>query len=233
MNTLVEITADQTAQAGIKKGQQAWSQIKATAAEQRVLWLEVGVALMYGKQKENRADGQKFSEWVQGKFPGLHMAHAADVLWFAENSNSVLEIPEHLSHPQSIRQWHRDQQAILENADPVLKEGPAPAARVSLDKSIGKRVAALYHRSKTNDEGSPIAIKHLTAYAKQHGVTEEELIVAAQESAPDAYYRFSPSAQQQIDHWRSSVRLDISAMERTGLPREAIRSLLINLAHSL
>ena len=50
----------------------------------------------------------------------------ADVLWFAENSNSVLEIPEHLSHPQSIRQWHRDQQAILENSDPVLKEGPVP-----------------------------------------------------------------------------------------------------------
>jgi hypothetical protein len=215
------------------EGQKAWIRIKATAKEQRALWLAVGAALRDGKLKENRADGQLFSEWVQEKFPGLHMAHAADVLWFAENSNSVLEIPEHLSHPQSIRQWHRDQQAILENSDPVLREGPVPTKRVSVATAIGRRVAALYHRRKTGDEGSPIAARHLTAYAKQHGVTEEELIVAAQESAPDAYYRFSPSAQQQIDHWRDSVRLDISAMERTGLPREAIRSLLINLAHSL
>jgi hypothetical protein len=236
MNTVVEITAAQTARAGIKKGQRAWSQIKATAEEQRVLWLEVGVALMYGKIKENRADGQKFSEWVQEKFEGLDTHdYAPAALWYANEfpKDSEKLIPTGMADPVCIRRWFNEQQTTLANTDPVLRDAPAPTSKITLDKSIGKRVASLYHRSKTNDEGSPIAAKHLTAYAKQHGVTEEELKVAAQESAPDAYYRFSPSAQQQIDHWRDSVRLDISAMERTGLPREAIRSLLINLAHSL
>ena len=69
------------AQESIRTGQQAWKAIKATAEEQRTLWLEVGVALMYGKMDMNRPvvktdsrgrnSYQKFSEWVQGMFPGL------------------------------------------------------------------------------------------------------------------------------------------------------------------
>ena len=233
MNTVVEITADQTAQVGIKKGQQAWSQIKATAEEQRVLWLEVGVALMYGKIKENRADGQKFSEWVQEKFAGLNKNDTADSIWYAENSPSLGKIPAGKSNPQLIRQWFNEQQAFLANTDPVLKEAPAPTAAVSLDKRVGERIVKLIHRKVSGDEGSDIAARALTAYAQQHGTSEAVLEAAAKAVAPDAYYRFAPNVQQQIDNWRDSVRMDISAMERTGLPREAIRSLLINLAHSL
>jgi hypothetical protein len=106
--------------------QRAWSQIKATAEEQRVLWLEVGVALMYGKIKENRANGQKFSEWVQEKFEGLGRTDSADAIWFAENLPMIGKTEEGLTHPTSIRRAHSEQQALLENADPVLKEGPAP-----------------------------------------------------------------------------------------------------------
>ena len=234
MNTVVEITADQTAQAGIQKGQRAWSQIKATAEEQRSLWLDVGGALRAGKLKENRADGQKFSEWVQEKFEGLdHRPTIADAQWFAEFCTTLVQIPADLTHPVSIRQWHRDQQAFLANTDPVLKEAPAPTAAVALDKRVGERIVKLIHRKVSGDEGSDIAARALTAYAQQHGTSEAVLEAAAKAVAPDAYYRFAPNVQQQIDNWRDSVRMDISAMERTGLPREAIRSLLINLAHSL
>lgn len=66
------------AQAFIRKGQRAWTAIKATAEEQRTLWLEVGVALMFGKVKENRKPGQKFSDWVTEEFPGLKMRDASD-----------------------------------------------------------------------------------------------------------------------------------------------------------
>lgn len=109
----------------------AWSQIKATAEEQRVLWLEVGVALMYGKIKENRADGQKFSEWVQEKFPELSMSTVPDAIWFTSFSTVAVEIPAELTHPQNIRQWYREQQAFLANTDPVLKEAPAPVGGLS------------------------------------------------------------------------------------------------------
>lgn len=74
------------ADAGIKRGQRAWTRIKAAAEEQRTLWLEVGVALLYGKNKDNRPKGQKFSEWVQEMFPGLSARYASAAIWATENS---------------------------------------------------------------------------------------------------------------------------------------------------
>ena len=78
--------ASARAAAFIRKGQRAWTEIKKTAEEQRTLWLEVGVALMYGKVKENRpvtgkdsrgrTKYQKFSLWVAEMFPGLHANEA-------------------------------------------------------------------------------------------------------------------------------------------------------------
>ena len=39
---------------------------------------------MYGKQKENRAPGHKFSDWVQEMFPGLCVKHEVSAaLWYA------------------------------------------------------------------------------------------------------------------------------------------------------
>ena len=59
------------AQASITRGQGAWTQLQAAAKQQRALWLEVGTALLHGKQKENRPQGMKFFERVNETFPGL------------------------------------------------------------------------------------------------------------------------------------------------------------------
>jgi hypothetical protein len=92
----------------------------------------VGVALMYGKQKENRAAGQKFSEWVQEKFPGLHQQDASDAIWFAENSNTVLDSCEGLSHPRRIRAAFNEQQAT--QALPEDLQTVAPTSTPALDQ---------------------------------------------------------------------------------------------------
>ena len=45
------------------------------------------------KDKANRKEGQKFSEWVQEMFPGLTEKTASDAIWWATNSGSLPEIP--------------------------------------------------------------------------------------------------------------------------------------------
>ena len=227
--------ATASAQESSRTGQQAWKAIKATAEEQRTLWLEVGVALMYGKIKENRKAGQKFSEWVQEMFPGLTDRHdIADALWCAENCVTVTQTAEtaHLTHPSRIRRACVE--AITTQALPTeLQETPAPEPTVVLPRATAVKVNKLVHRSTTNDEGSETAARHLRAFARQHGVDLDALVKAAAEGDPDGHHRFSPPVQTAIDTWRARVHADVSVMERTGLSREAIKHLLINLANSL
>jgi hypothetical protein len=52
------------------------------------------------------------------------LKHAA--LWYANDFQQGVEIPAGLSRPRNIREWFNDQQALLENSDPALMEGPAP-----------------------------------------------------------------------------------------------------------
>ena len=141
------------ASSSIRKGQRAWTAIKDTAEEQRTLWLEVGVALMYGKMAENRP-GQKFSEWVQEMFPGLVDRHdIADALWFAEESATVTQIPEGLTHPSRIRRWFNEQQAT-KALPPELLTTPPPVPTTSLPKESAVKVNKLAHRAAAGDEGS-------------------------------------------------------------------------------
>ena len=117
---------------------------KKTAEEQRTLWLEVGVALMYGKAKENRKAGQKFSEWVQAMFPGLHAQDGSDAMWFAENSNTVLDSCT-LTHPRRIREEHRDHQAT--QALPEDLQSVAPIATPSLTQRDAEKVVKVIQRA--------------------------------------------------------------------------------------
>jgi hypothetical protein len=216
----------------IAKGQRAWTKIKATAEEQRVLWLEVGTALMAGKIKENRAKGQLFSEWVQERFPGLHMAHAADVLWFAENSNSVLEIPEHLSHPQIIRQWSREQQVTA-----GLPSDAPEVTIVSTPKFATHRDAVKFikvdQRAESGGEGADTAKRHRKLMAMAKDTTVEALRKEASATAPYEAYRFNPTAQKAIDSMRSNLRGSAAAMERDGLTKDQIKDIFLQFANSL
>ena len=77
---------------------------------------DVGTALIEGKDKDNRKVGQKFSEWVQEMFPGLHERAASAAMKWAEESETISEIPADLTHPVAILAWHREQQAAAADA---------------------------------------------------------------------------------------------------------------------
>ena len=231
MNALTVITPAHRAHAFIRKGQRAWSAIKATAEEQRTLWPEIGVALMYGKQKENRAEGQKFSEWVQEMFPGLRQNDASAAIWFAENSTVAVEIPAGLTHPENIRQWCRDQataQALPEDLKAI-----APQQVPKLEARDASRVVKTLHRAESKDEGADIAAKHLEALARKHGIDISALTEAAKNAVPDEFFRFGPQQALALDQFRGRVRSAAQQMESDGLSREAIKAVLINLANSL
>lgn len=132
------------------------------------------MALMYGKIKENRKAGQKFSEWVQSMFPGLDVrVDAAAALWYASVFQHHVEIPEGISHPRNIRDWFNTQETS--QALPIdLQETPAPEPTVVLPKATAVKVNKLVHRSTTNDEGSETAARHLKAFAKQEIKQKQE-----------------------------------------------------------
>jgi hypothetical protein len=144
--------------AGIARGRAAWSTLKASAEEQRTLWLEVGVALMYGKVKENRTVGQKFSDWVRGMFPGLGEHDARAAIWFAEKSSDSLEIPAGMTNPQSIRQWHGEQaqaQALPQELHDIAPVATAPV----MDKRQAEKASKVINRMKAG--GPTMCEKHV------------------------------------------------------------------------
>ena len=79
----------------------------------------------------------------------------ANTVWFVHFFSRHVNYSGFHTHPTNIRAWAEGQQDIRENTDPVLRDAPAPELKVVLDKSVAKRIVQLYHRSKTNDEGSP------------------------------------------------------------------------------
>jgi hypothetical protein len=237
---LAVITPELRAQAFIRKGQRAWTAIKATAEEQRTLWLEVGVALMYGKLKENRPvvardqrglpRYQKFSDWVADVFPELKPRYVSAALWVAENSAYYAENLGGVSDPIEAQ---RMAGGVALDLPSDLKEAAPPVKTAALPTGTAVKVNKLHHRSTSGDEGSDIARRHLKVFADQHGLDLEALLRAAAEGDPDGRHRFSPPMQSSIDQWRDRIRKDTSEMVRGGLSIEAIKHLLINLANSL
>lgn len=138
---------------------------------------------MYGKQKENRKAGQKFSEWVQETFPGLGGNDTADAIWFAEKSGTLPEIPPGLTSPILIRRWFNTQQAAQALPEDLL--AIAPAAALSLPQRDAEKVAKVIQRAASGDEGSATAKRHVEGMARKHGVSVEALAEAAKNGAPD------------------------------------------------
>lgn len=216
----------------IRRGQQAWTEIKKTAEEQRTLWLEVGVALMYGKQAN--PSNQAFGKWcVEAGFGDIDRRVRADAMWLAENSADVQGLDNAgLSHPTAIRAHHGAAQATQALPED-LKAAPPPTHTTVLPQATAAKVNKLHHRSTTNDEGSDIAARMVRSFAKAHGLDVDQLLEAAALGDPDGRHRFSPPLQQSIDLWRDRIRSDATAMAQGGMSLAVIRHLLINLANSL
>ena len=93
----------------IAKGQRAWTEEKASAAESRTRWLEIGNALQVGRSL-HRAD-RAFAEWVREKgFDDMPRGVRADAMWLSQQGLEVYTaLTPDTAHPTHIRQWHREQ----------------------------------------------------------------------------------------------------------------------------
>lgn len=105
MNALINLE-----DAVVARGQRAWGKIKATAAEQRQLWREVGDALLIGKRGSKGAQGG-FKAWREAQgFGDMDSRLVSETIWFAGNFHGVEKIgPLELTHPTHIRTWFNAQ----------------------------------------------------------------------------------------------------------------------------
>ncbi len=87
----------------LSRGVRAWTQIKATSAEQRSLWRSVGQALRYGRQLH--PSNQAFGAWcTEQGFGDMDRRVRADAMWLAENWHSLSnDWTTAASHPTVIR----------------------------------------------------------------------------------------------------------------------------------
>ena len=82
-------------------------------------------------------------------FPGLGTAATTDALWYASNSIVAIEMPVDLTHPQNIRQWHREQQTS--QALPPELQTITPETSTALPKEAAVKINKLFHRSTAGD----------------------------------------------------------------------------------
>lgn len=108
-----------------------------------------------------------FGPWCEGNGFDLAPVDRSDCMWMAENWSAVLGCPNTLSHPNSVRQWHREhaQTASLPEdlqALEVIKE-----ESIALDQRAAERIAKVINRASGGGEGSDIAKRHVEALAKR------------------------------------------------------------------
>lgn len=210
----------------VLRGARAWQRIKSTAAEQRQLWREVGEALNYGRALH--PSNQAFGHWCVQQGFDMDPRTRSDAMWF---SASYDDPKTSLTHPTAIRKAHRASQADAKQPEELRQVQPQPTVR--LEQRDAERVIKTIQRAESKDEGWDTAQRHLEALARKHGLNTEALAEAAKNGAPDTYFRFAPARQLALDNWRSQARADIEAMETAGVPRDAVKALLIHLAHNL
>ncbi len=213
----------------VARGQRAWNRIKATAAEQRELWREVGEALLVGRRM-HKSD-KLFGQWVKEHgFDDMHRNYRSAAMWLAQNWEAATASSTCTSDPiQLQKDFNEQQQTALLPAD--LSDIQAESIEtIELDERAGEKVAKLIRRAQAGDEGSAIAKRHVDALAKKHNTTVEKLEEAASIAAPATFFRFNPQQLAALQDFRETVMATVEEMEKFGLTREAIAAVFINAA---
>ena len=214
----------------VTRGQHAWSRIKATAAEQRELWRQVGEALAYGRAMH--PSDQKFSQWCKDNGFDMSRKARADAMWWASVYSDYAP-PEGLSHPSNIRESYNEQQSQAALPDDLKDTSITTQPVPSMDTRTAEKVGKLARRAESKDEGSEIAKRHIEALAKKNGVSTEELTEAASIQAPKAFYQFTPSQLELLSELKESIQATIPEMEASGLTVEVIAKVFINEGYEL
>lgn len=135
----------------VARGQRAWGRIKATAAEQRELWREVGEALLVGRRL-HKAD-QKFSQRCKDNgFGDMHRKARANAMWWAEVGRDVTP-PVDLTHPTNIREWFNEQKTTSILPADLAEVEAEKVETIELDQRSAERVAKVINRAKGNGKG--------------------------------------------------------------------------------
>jgi hypothetical protein len=214
----------------VARGQRAWGRIKATAAEQRQLWKDIGEALLVGRKLHKSNQG--FSQWCKEMgFDDIHRNTRADAMWFA-SLQGHRATPVDLTHPQNIRKWFNDQPKEALPADLDAAE-LTKTTKVELDQRTAERLAKVSRRSKTNDEGAPIAQRQYEAVAKKHGVTTEELDEAVSQAVPFTYFQFSPDQVKSLMDFKADLIGAYHDLLEEGLTKEAVVALFTNFLNEI
>ncbi len=177
-------------QAVVIRGQRAWGKIKATAAEQRQLWREVGEALNYGRAAH--PSNKAFGKWCQAQGFDMDSAVRSNAMWFASCTVCNTEIPTDLTHPTHIRQWHRDHTSpALAPEDTSVDQMFSRIAAVSGKERRINATAA--HAAEDTPEGET-ARRQLKAQAKALNMTPDEMVETAQKI--DVLNRVAPERKE-------------------------------------
>jgi hypothetical protein len=100
----------QAPQAIILRGQTAWNRLKATAAEQRQLWREVGEALLEGRRLH--PSNQAFGAWCKEQgFDDLSSQYRSAAMFLAKEWVTVSRITGNVSDPIQLQKNFNEQKA--------------------------------------------------------------------------------------------------------------------------
>lgn len=216
----------------VARGQRAWGRIKATAAEQRELWREVGEALLVGRRL-HKSD-KLFGQWVkENGFDDMHRNYRSAAMWLAQNWAVVTASTTCTSDPIQLQKDFNEQKTTSILPADLAEVEAEKVESIEIDQRSAERVAKVINRAKANDEGSEIAKRHVEALAKKHNTTPEKLEEAVKTTAPAAFFRFTPEQLGMLDELKQNVIETVHELELAGLSREAIAAVFINVAKTL
>jgi hypothetical protein len=126
----------------VSRGRRAWTHLKTTAAEQRLLWRQVGEALAYGRALH--PSNQAFGAWCTEQGFDMDARVRSDAMWLASSVDQKTEVPAGLATPGEIRRWFNEQQADTPPCPELVLEVPSKlTAGVEVVAPIAKKVNKL------------------------------------------------------------------------------------------
>jgi hypothetical protein len=219
--------------ATVSRGQRAWGKIKATAAEQRDLWKQVGEALLVGRRLH--PSNQGFGKWCKEMgFNDIPPRTRSSAMWLAVQRSEIFSgLEAGLTHPVALQAWAKEQEQTSSLPEELLVVTVEQEQTIKLTERDAARINKTIQRARSGDQGSDIAQKHAEAFAKKHGVTPEELEEAAAAASPFTAFQFTPSKQQQLSEFQESVLDAYRVMVIEGVPKKAVIALFTNVLHQI
>lgn len=150
----------------VTRGQAAWGKIKATAAEQRELWRQVGEALLVGR-KANPSN-QGFGTWLKDHgFDDISSQYRSAAMFVAREWPSVSRITGNVSDPIQIQKDFTENRQTSTLPEELKEVQVEQEDTLKLDQRSAEKIAKTINRAKSGDEGSEIAQRHVEALAKK------------------------------------------------------------------